>query len=79
MSEKFIEVKNQNELLEVVRKVENCGYNRITSNDYLSFDFFKKCYHGNSKILIKLYFNDILNRKEWKITTKATENSYKIK
>lgn len=77
MVEKFIEVRNQNELLEVVQKVENSGYNRIGINENLSYDFFKNCYHGNSKLLIKLYFNDILNRKEWQITTKTIENSYK--
>lgn len=74
---KYIEIKNQVDLLSVVTKVESYGFNRISHLEELSFKKIKGNYHGNSKILIKLYFNNILNRKEWQITTKSIENSYK--
>lgn len=74
---KYIEIKNQVDLLSVVTKIESCGFNRISHLEELSFKEIRDNYHGNSKILIKLYFNNILNRKEWQITTKSIENSYK--
>ena len=77
MSVKYIEIKNQVDLLSVVTKIESCGFNRISQLEELSFKKIKDNYHGNSKILIKLYFNNILNRKEWRITTKTIEDSYK--
>lgn len=77
MSVNYIEIKNQVDLLSVVTKIESCGFNRISQLEELSFKKIKDNYHGNSKILIKLYFNNILNRKEWRITTKTIEDSYK--
>lgn len=77
MAVKYIEIKNQVDLLSVVTKVESYGFNRISHLEELSFKKIRDNYHGNSKILIKLYFNNILNRKEWQITTKSIENSYK--
>lgn len=74
---KYIEVKNQVDLLSTVTKIESCGFNRVSYLGELSFKRIRENYHGNSKILIKLYFNNILNRKEWQITTKSIENSYK--
>lgn len=77
MTVKYIEIKNQVDLLSVVTKIESYGFNRVSHLKELSFKKIRDNYHGNSKILIKLYFNNILNRKEWQITTKNTENSYK--
>ena len=74
---KYIEVKNQVDLLSTVTKIESCGFNRISYLGELSFKQIRENYHGNSKILIKLYHNNILNRKEWQITTKSIENSYR--
>ena len=74
---KYIEVKNQVDLLSVVTKIESYGFNRISHLEELSFKQIRENYHGNSKILIKLYHNNILNRKEWQITTKSIEDSYR--
>ena len=77
MKVEYIEINDQVDLLSVVTKIESCGFNRISHSEELSFKKIKSNYHGNSKILIKLYFNSILNRKEWRITTKSVENSFK--
>ena len=36
----------------------------------------KKYYHGNSKLLVRLFYNDITNKFEMQITTKSIELSY---
>ena len=42
----------------------------------ISFSRAKRFYHGNSKLLLNLFYNDITNKKEMAITTMSVEKSY---
>ena len=41
-----------------------------------TYEEMKSWYHGNSKVLLHLYYNDILNRLEMSATTKAVMKTY---
>lgn len=42
----------------------------------ITYDIAKVMYHGNSKLILMLYNNDIINRDEIIVTTKAVLKSY---
>lgn len=41
-----------------------------------TFDKAKGWYHGNAKLILHLYYNDIVDRHEMVVTTKATLKTY---
>ena len=45
-------------------------------NNIFTYKTAKKYYHGNSRLLLHLFYNDIINKYEMQATTATTEKSY---
>lgn len=61
-----------------VRQAKANGY--VWATDFPdhepTYEEMKSWYHGNSKLLLHLYYNDILNKLEMSVTTKAVMKTY---
>ena len=49
---------------------------RFPNGLFPKFDEMRECYHGNSKLLLRLFWNDITNMHEMQVTTATIEKSY---
>ena len=70
-------VNTEKDFLKVVSKMLKDGI--VWSSDFVlsninGFNYHKKMYHGNSKMLLQVFYNDIQNRMEMKTTTKSIFN-----
>ena len=52
------------------------GYTFPNGANPPSFESAKAFYHGNSKLLLHLFYNEITGGREMRITTRATELTY---
>lgn len=50
--------------------------NGFYGNAEKDFAYFKKLYHGNSKLLLNVFYNEWTRRYEMQVTTAATIRSY---
>ena len=73
----YIRINNENDYMAAVRLAYVSDWMfAFPGNVIPKWAEIKKNYHGNSKILLELYYNDITQKYEMSITTRAIELSY---
>lgn len=71
----YVRIDNQQELDQAIQKAEKNRFFRINEN-IPTYEQAKSNYHGNSKLILHLFPNNILKRCEWQISTISTIKSY---
>lgn len=73
---KFYDVNTQDKFDKVVTSLLNNGYEWVGLNKKPSFAECKQKIHGNGKLVIHAFYNDINNKKEMQFGTKSIYNTY---
>ena len=75
---KLIDINTKEKFDNITKEYINKGFS--WGSDFLdiqpSFEEARQWYHGNSKLLLHVYYNDINNKFEMQVTTLTTINSY---
>ena len=72
----FYNVSTEDKFDRVVENLFNNGYVWVGLNKKPSFEECKSKIHGNGKLVIHAFYNDINNKKEIQFGTKSIYNSY---
>lgn len=72
----FYNASTEDKFNKVVAKLLNNGYEWVGFNKRPTFTECKRQIHGNGKLIIDAFYNDITNKKEIQFGTKSIYNSY---
>lgn len=72
----FYNASTENKFNKVVTELLNNGYEWVGLNKKPTFEECKKFIHGNAKLVIHAFYNDITRKKEIQFGTKSTYKTY---
>lgn len=76
MSNTFYDASTKEKFNKTVRKLLSSGFQWVGLNKNLSFEDCKKNIHGNGKLIINAFYNDINGKNEMQYGTRAIYNTY---
>lgn len=70
------EINTRQQHDKVIKEMVDKGYTFPNNKQEWDFDVAKSLYHGNSKLLLHCFYNDITKKKEMNYITRSTYLSY---